>query len=99
MRRRTIGIVAGLVVVLAGAAMAQQDNVPAYTPDGKMLPPQDYRSWMFLTSGFDMSYVEGPARTTHSFGNVFVGRSSYDAFVKNGIWPDKTVFVLEGRAG
>jgi len=80
---------------MATAAAAQ----PAYTPDGKMLPPTDYRSWMFLTSGYDMSYVEGPAATRHSFGNVFVDRPSYDAFVKTGVWPDKTVFVLESRAG
>jgi len=81
--------------VFATAAAAQ----PAYTPDGKMLPPADYRSWIFLTSGYDMSYVDGPAPTAHRFGNVFVDRPSYDAFVKTGAWPDKTVFVLENRAG
>ncbi len=82
-------------LLLASAASAQ----PAYTPDGKMLVPRDYRSWMFLTSGYDMSYVEGPAATNHSFGNVFVDRPSYEVFAKTGIWPDKTVFVLESRAG
>jgi hypothetical protein len=46
-----------------------------------------------------MSHVEGPAATTHSFGNVFVDRPSYEAFVKTGVWPDKTVFALESRAG
>jgi len=82
-------------LLLASAASAQ----PAYTPDGKMLVPSDYRSWMFLTSGYDMSYVEGPAATNHSFGNVFVDRPSYEVFIKTGAWPDKTVFVLESRAG
>jgi hypothetical protein len=95
MGNRTTAIVLASQLLTVSAAVAQ----PAYAPDGKMLPPGDYRSWMFLTSGFDMSYVEGPARATHSFGNVFVDRPSYDAFVKTGIWPDQTVFVLEQRAG
>ena len=88
-------MVTAAAMLLAATAQAQ----PAYTPDGKMQVPADYRSWMFLTSGFDMSYVEGPAATSHRFGNVFVDRSSYEAFVKTGIWPDKTIFVLEQRAG
>src|SRR4051812_32274121 len=88
-------IAAALMLLAMSLAQAQ----PAYTPDGKMLPPPDYRDWMFLTSGYDMSYVEGPARATHSFGNVFVDRPSYDGFLKTGTWPDKTVFVLENRAG
>jgi hypothetical protein len=92
MRKKTIMMA---TMMAAGAAQAQ----PAYTPDGKLLAPSDYRAWMFLTSGFDMSYVDGPARATHSFGNVFVDRPSYDAFIKTGAWPDKTVFVLEHRAG
>lgn len=92
---RRLAFLAATSLLFAGAASAQ----PAYAPDGKILPPTDYRDWMFLTSGFDMSYVEGPARTTHSFGNVFVDRSSYQAFLKTGTWPDKTIFVLEHRAG
>ena len=83
------------LLLLATAAQA----TPAYTPDGKILPPTDYRDWIFLTAGFDLSYADGPARTTHSFGNVFVDRPSYAAFVKTGAWPDKTIFVLESRAG
>jgi cytochrome c553 len=87
-------------LALAGLAFATSaSGQPAYTQDGKMLPPADYRSWIFLTSGFDMSYVDGPPATAHRFGNVFVDRLAYEAFVKTGLWPDKTVFVLESRAG
>ena len=87
--------IAACLLLVGTAASAQ----PAYTPDGKLLAPADYRAWIFLTAGFDLSYAEGPARTSHVFGNVFVDRPSYAAFVKTGAWPDKTMFVLEDRAG
>jgi hypothetical protein len=32
------------------------------------------------------------------FDNVFVNPSSYRAFIENGYWPDKTMFVLEIRS-
>ena len=31
------------------------------------------------------------------FDNVFVNPAAYQAFVKTGTWPDKTMLVLEGR--
>jgi hypothetical protein len=32
------------------------------------------------------------------FGNVFVNPSSYRSFMQTGRWPDRTVFILEGRS-
>ena len=80
---------------------AQQ--VLAYTGDGQMLPPRDYRQWVFLTSGLDMSYTPRAAKDgtdpneMHMFDNVFVNPSSWQVFQQTGTWPDKTVFVLEFR--
>ena len=93
--------VAGCTLVLAAcvAALAQQAPALAYDTDGKMLRPADYRSWMYLTTGFDMAYVEGAAPSDHRFDNVFVNREAYDGFVKTGVWPDRTVMVLEIRKG
>lgn len=87
---------AGLVLVLAGAALAQGGDAPSYSPDGKLLPPANYRDWVFLSSGFDMAYTENAVQV-HVFDNVFVNRAAYDGFRKNGAWPDKTVMVLEIR--
>ena len=72
-------------------------NAPTYAQDGKLKFPGNYREWLYLTSGIDMSY--GPAADMgHSmFDNVFVNPDAYKAFVATGKWPDKTVFVLEGR--
>jgi len=93
------GLLVAAALTVSAPVLAQEQSLLSYTPDGKMQLPKDYRDWMFLTSGYDMSYVDGPARATHSFGNVFVDRPSYAAFMKTGIWPDKTVLVLEHRAG
>jgi hypothetical protein len=72
----------------------------AYTGDGKMILPKDYREWTFVTSGLGMTY--GPAGTSDAaanprFDNVFVNPAAYKAFLQTGKWPDKTVLILEVR--
>jgi Cytochrome P460 len=71
---------------------------PEYTSDAQLKFPAHYREWVYLTSGFDMSY--SPAAQSgdhHMFDNVFVNPEAYKAFVKTGTWPDKTMLVLEVR--
>jgi hypothetical protein len=72
--------------------------VPAYTSEGKLKLPENYREWTYLTSGFDMSYnPAAQAGDHHMFDNVFVNPEAYKVFVNTGTWPDKTTFVLEAR--
>ncbi len=78
------------------AAMAQGTTAagPQYDASGKLLRPADYREWIYVSSGFGMSY--GPGGTDHpQFTNVFVTPASYRYFLQNATWPDKTVFALE----
>ena len=71
---------------------------PEYTSDAQMKLPENYRSWVYLTTGFDMSYNPGLMNMDHHmFDNVFVNPEAYKAFVETGTWPDKTVMVLEAR--
>lgn len=70
---------------------------PQYTSDGQLKLPEDYRDWVYLTTGFDMSYNPAMRMGHHMFDNVFVNREAYEAFLRTGTWPDKTVLVLEGR--
>src|SRR5579863_3870960 len=72
---------------------------PAYTRDGEMLPPANYREWIYLTSGIDMSYTPKAMDMgdMSMFDNVFVNPEAYRSFVATGTWPDKTVMILEGR--
>lgn len=77
-------------------AHAAAVNAPAYTPAGEMLPPTNYREWIYLSSGIDMSYNAKPADMP-MFDNVFVNPEAYRSFLATGTWPDKTVMVLEVR--
>lgn len=71
---------------------------PQYASDGQMKFPEHYREWVYLSTGFDMSYnTNGMAMDHHMFDNVFVNPDAYKEFVATGKWPDKTVMVLEAR--
>jgi hypothetical protein len=71
---------------------------PAYAANGDMLPIANYREWVYLTSGIDMSYnPKGMAMDHSMFDNVFVNPEAYRSFLATGTWPDKTVMILEGR--
>jgi hypothetical protein len=90
----------GLVLpgVIAPAPRAQPvAAAPAYTADGRLEFPKSYRTWVYLSSGLDMSYLPLAFRAMSTFGNVFVNREAYDGFLATGTWPDKTVLVLEVR--
>ena len=61
-----------------------------------MQPPGNYREWIYLSTGLDMSYTANSSN--HSmFDNVFVNQEAYASFKATGTWPDKTVMVLEVR--
>lgn len=70
---------------------------PEYTPDNKLKLPENYRQWVYLSSGFDMSYTPDMGMDHHMFDNVFVNPEAYEAFLETGTWPDKTMLVLEAR--
>lgn len=82
----------------AALAQAPATSPVAYAADGKLVAPKDYRDWIFLSSGLDMTYGPSmPAAGQHRFDNVFVDPAAYRAFKATGKWPDKTVMVLEVR--
>jgi hypothetical protein len=80
----------------ASPAATAPPAAPAYTTDGRLQYPADYRDWVFLSAGIDMSYSD--AMRGHSmFDNVFVNREAYSEFLRTGTWPDRTILVLEVR--
>jgi len=73
-------------------------QIPTYTAEGRLLFPANYREWIYLTSGVDMSYSPNGMGMDHSmFDNVFVNPDAYKSFLQTGTWPDKTMLVLEVR--
>jgi hypothetical protein len=92
-----------LTMVLSSVAAFEQEapkpnSSPEFTSDAQLKFPERYREWVYLTSGFDMSYSAAAQMSGHHmFDNVFVNPEAYQAFVKTGTWPDKTMLVLEVR--
>jgi cytochrome P460 len=101
-RTAAIALAAAALGLTAGAVSHAQTPKPAaaFTADGKLGFPKDYRTWVYLSSGLDMSYVENMNMgEQHTFDNVFVDPAAYAAFLQTGHWPEGSVFVLEVRRG
>lgn len=94
-----IAVTAGLVAAAISHAAEKPAPALAYTADGKLVAPKDYRTWVYLSTGVDMAYLEGPPPSQHTFDSVFVDPAAYASYQKTGTWPDKTVMVLEVRKG
>jgi len=76
------------------AASVMAGNTPAYTTDGQLRLPANYRDWIFLSSGFGMNYSNGGGNRP-MFTNVFVSPEAYQGFKSSGKWPDRSMFVVE----
>ena len=85
-----------LCSIALGDSASTPIRSPVFTEDGRLVLPQDYREWVYLSSGFDMAYSP-MAMGHHMFDNVFVEPGAYKAFLATGTWPDKTMLVLEVR--
>jgi hypothetical protein len=100
MRHATVLILA--ILAAGGWAAQRADHSGAsagelqFTSSGRLVRPQNYREWIYLSSGLGMAYNPNP-NTPPAFTNVFVAPAAYRAFVATGRWPDKTLFVLEER--
>jgi len=101
--RTAISIALALIAV--AVLLAQQGSTfTAGTPqfaNNELVVPNDYREWIFLSSGLGMTY--GPIGETNGdrplmFDNVFVAPAAYRAFMSTGKWPEQTMFVLEARS-
>src|SRR6202451_803793 len=98
---KTIALLLGTLAFLSPPAFRESgapSSGPEFNQGGELKLPEGYREWVYLTSGFDMSY--DPAMQMgdqHIFDNVFVNPEAYKAFVNTGTWPDKTILVLEER--
>ena len=70
------------LLLTAGAAPAP--GAARFIADGAFIPPSDYREWVYMSTGLDMSY---------SYAPPMPGQSMFD----NGHRPEGAVFILENR--
>src|SRR5215831_10042524 len=98
MRKYGILFALATVIFLTMSASTQEadNSAPSYTKDGSLQLPTEYRTWVYLSSGLGMTY-NANSGSNPMFTNVFVKPTAYQAFLKTGAWPDKTVFMLEER--
>jgi hypothetical protein len=99
MNRRFIAAAAILCTLVIGNSMqtsGQDISKPQYGGNN-LLRPENYREWVYLSSGLGMNY-NPDAGVPERFTNVFVPQWAYRQFLSTGKWPDKTMFALEDRA-
>ena len=92
MRTATKLLIIAPAILLGWVALPQTTKAPKpgpeYTSDGQLRLPANYREWVYLSSGFDMSYNPAMQMDHHMFDNVFVNPEAWRAFVATGTWPD-----------
>ena len=99
MTKKSLLLVGFLFVAMAAfnQSAAPAKDAPTYNDKGQLNLPENYREWVYLSTGLDMSYTPGANPDHHMFDNVFVNPASYKKFQETGTWPDKTMLVLEVR--
>lgn len=100
-----VALVCAGTLIMSGYAIfaytnAKPEAAARYTASGDLIFPKDYREWIFLTSGVNMTYSEQPSGMDHDMvDNVFVDPQSWQQFKKTGQWPDGTVLIKEPLIG
>jgi hypothetical protein len=89
-------VISAFCMVLLAAAREDNSPKPQYDAKGNLLRPGDYRDWEFLSAGYGMNYSPTPG-SQEKFTNVFVQRWAYADFLKDGKWPEKSMFVIDER--
>jgi hypothetical protein len=93
-------MVYALLVSSAVAQTPSSADTPRFGADNELARPENYREWIYLSSGIGMSYNPSANPTGNPnppFDNVFVTPSAYRSFLQTGTWPEGTMFVLELR--
>jgi len=97
MKLATLWILVLTLCFVALHAESQDSDRPSPRYNGQnLIRPENYREWIFLSSGLGMNY-NSSAGGHEMFTNVFVPQWSYRQFLAGGKWPDKTVFIVEER--
>jgi hypothetical protein len=105
---RHLGIFAaigGLIwIASAPPVKGQAGTAPQYTPDGQLLAPVRFESWVFVGSNLGLAYKpDAPATTAaeaaraekQQFHNIYIKPEAYARFVATREFPDLTVLVMQ----
>jgi hypothetical protein len=90
-------VLIGLATFLVAAppAATQSSAPPQYDPDGNLLRPDGFETWVFVGSNLGLAYKGESDTDTREFHNVYISPPAYAEFVKSQTFPDRTVFVVD----
>jgi len=97
-------VIAAAVVVVAGfghdRSLAQTERssgryLPEYAPDGSLLLPKNFHSWVFVGSPLTPNALNGGKANFPEFHNVYVEPGSYAIYKRTGEFPEGTIFFKE----
>src|SRR4030095_14147208 len=80
---------------------ATNADTPRFGADNELARPENYREWIYLSSGIGMSYnpaTNAAGNPNPPFDNVFVTPAAYRSFLQTGTWPEHTLVVLALRS-
>lgn len=95
---RLTSVVLALMMALGSAFATERSDIHQASGtlinEKEILLPSNYRSWVALAPA-----AAGVPEQSHSrlVSRIFVEPTSYEAFSKSGIWPERSVIVLELR--
>ena len=77
--------------------LAAQPPLPTavFTADGKLKLPAGYRRWVFVGAPLTPNALNGGEANFPEFHHVYVEARNLDAYLKNGTFPEGTVFIKE----
>ncbi|MBS1824505.1 MAG: cytochrome P460 family protein [Acidobacteria bacterium] len=88
-----------LISFALGVSLAAGADLPRFSDAGELAFPENYRDWVFLSSGLGMTYGPAAAMALENpmFDNVYVTPAAFASFKETGKWPEGTMFALEVR--
>ena len=76
-------------------AAAPHMAVPQYTADGALLRPKDIQTWVLTGASIGLGYSGGGnGGGPGEFHNVQMQPEAYEAYVKTGKFPEKTMLII-----
>jgi Cytochrome P460 len=101
-----ISVTALCFILAASPAKTQAQTVdePQYAPNGDLLLPKGYETWVFVGSNLGLSYTPDaaaaasappPRAPRQQFHNVAINKAAYDYFLANDRFPEHTILVMQ----
>jgi hypothetical protein len=91
----TVCSVIALAMTVSLKKIGAQGGGPAYTSGGQLMLPQGFRHWKFIGAMVTPNGLNGGKAGFPEFHNVYVEQANFDAYQKNGEFPEGTVIVKE----